>query len=239
MTKYLFPNLNNFAVTNKNHIIVKKLIILLVLGYSSVLFAQSSVRLGAHIDPVFSWFSTKTSQIEKDGARLGYNGGLIVEYYFAPNYALVTGLNLTMLGGNLLYKEEVDISTGEGDHILLPPETTVAFNVNYITIPMALKLKSNEIGYFTYFAELGLSPAVNIGSRASSTGSALQKDNVSKEINAFNVSFFFGGGLEYNIGGQTSLVGGIFFNNGFTDILSADRHKAGLNFVNIRFGVMF
>jgi hypothetical protein len=224
---------------NQNHIIVKKLIILVVLGYASSLFAQSPVRLGAHIDPIFSWFSPKTSQIEKDGARLGYNGGLIVEYYFAPNYAFVSGLNLTQLGGNLLYKEEVDITTGEGDHVLLPPGTSVAFNVNYLTVPLALKLKSNEIGYFTYYAELGFSPQVNIGSRASSTGGALSKDNVSKEINAFNVSFFFGGGMEYSLGGNTSLLAGIFFNNGFTDILSADRHKAMLNYVNIRLGVMF
>ncbi len=218
---------------------MKKLFILFVLGCGTAAFAQSPVRLGAHIDPVFSWFSTKTSQIQKDGARLGYNGGLIVEYYFAPNYALVTGLNLTQIGGNLLYKEPVDITTGEGDHVPVPAGTTVAFNVNYLTIPMALKLKSNQIGYFTYFAEMGFSPQVNIGSRASSEGNALHKDNVSKEINAFNVSFFFGGGIEYNIGGQTSLVGGIFFNNGFIDILSSDRHNGQLNFVNIRFGVMF
>jgi len=218
---------------------VRKLLILIILAYSSALFAQSKMRLGAHIDPVFSWFSPRTSQIEKDGARLGYNGGLIAEYYFAPNYAFVSGLNLTQLGGNLLYKEEVDITTGEGAHVLLPAQTTVAFNVNYLSIPMALKLKSNEIGYFTYYAELGFLPEVNIGSRASSTGGAISKENVSKEINAFNMSFFFGGGIEYNIGGQTSLVGGIFFNNGFTDILSADRYKAGLNFLNIRIGVMF
>jgi hypothetical protein len=218
---------------------VKKLFILAILCCSAGLFAQSKVRLGAHIDPVFTWFSPRSSQIEKDGARLGYNGGLIVEYYFQPNYALVTGLNLTQLGGNLLYLEEVDLTTGEGDHVVLPPHTSVAFNVNYLTIPMALKLRSNEIGYLTYFAELGFSPEVNIGSRATSTGGALDKDNVSKEINAFNVSFFFGGGIEKNIGGQTSLTGGIFFNNGFGDILSADDHKAALNFVNIRLGIMF
>jgi hypothetical protein len=218
---------------------VKKLILFTILIYGSVLFAQSTVRLGAHIDPIFSWFSTKTSQIEKDGARLGYNGGLIVEYYFAPNYALVTGLNLTLLGGNLLFTDSVDISTGDGDHVIIPAGTTVAINANYISIPAALKLKSNQIGYFTYFAELGLTPHINIGSRASSEGNALDKDNVSKEINAINVSFFFGGGIEYNIGGQTSLVGGIFFNNGFTDILSANDYNAQINYVNIRFGVMF
>jgi hypothetical protein len=224
---------------NQMPLTVKKLIIFFVLVSGSALFAQSSVRLGAHIDPVFSWFSTKTGQIQKDGARLGYNGGLIVEYYFAPNYALVTGLNLTQLGGNLMYEQPVSLTTGEKDHVPLPAGTTVAFNVNYLTIPAALKLKSNQIGYFTYFAELGFTPQINIGSRASTDGNELHKDNVSKEINAFNMSFFFGGGVEYNIGGQTSLVGGIFFNNGFADILSSSDYKAQVNFLNIRFGVMF
>jgi hypothetical protein len=121
----------------------------------------------------------------------------------------------------------------------LPAGTSVAFNINYITIPMALKLKSNEIGFLTYFAELGFLPQINIGSRATSTGGALDKDNVSKEINAFNVSFFFGGGVEKNIGGNTFLMGGIFFNNGFGDVLTADAHKAALNFLNIRLGIMF
>jgi hypothetical protein len=224
---------------NQNLITVKKLLILLVIGYASSLFAQSPVRLGAHIDPIFSWFSPKSSEIEKDGARLGYNGGLIVEFYFAPNYAFVTGLNLTQLGGNLLFNEEVNISIDKSGSVLLPAGTTVAFNVNYLTVPMALKLKSNEIGYLTYYAELGLSPQVNIGSRASSTGSDLQKDNVAREINAFNVSFFFGGGIEKNIGGQTSLTAGIFFNNGFADVLSADKYQAQFNYVNIRLGIMF
>jgi hypothetical protein len=144
-----------------------------------------------------------------------------------------------MIGGNLLYKEGVDITTGEGEHVLLPPQTKVAYNLNYLSLPIALKLKSNEIGYLIYFAEMGFLPQVNIGSRATSAGGALNKDNVSKEINALNMSFFFGGGIEYNIGGPTSLVAGIFFNNGFIDVLSADQHKAAINFMNIRFGVMF
>ena len=63
-------------------------------------------------------------------------------------------------------------------------------------------MKTNEIGYFTYFAELGFNQHINVGSRASSTGSGLSKDLVSKEINLFNMSYFFGGGVEYNIGGQ-------------------------------------
>jgi hypothetical protein len=218
---------------------VKKLIFLLFIVNLSVVNAQVRIRLGAHFDPVVSWFSTKSSDIDKDGARPGYNGGLIVEGYFSPNYAFVTGLSLTQLGGNLLYHAPVTITTGKGDDVILPAETTVAYNIKYLTFPAALKLRSNQIGYFNYFAQLGLLPQVNIGSRATATGSLLIKDNVSKEINLFNLSFYFGGGIEYNIGGQTFLLAGLFFNNGFFDVLSSSRQKSSLNFLTIQLGMMF
>jgi hypothetical protein len=217
---------------------LKKILFIFLAASSTVLFAQSPVRLGAHFDPVISWFSTKSNDISKDGGRLGFNAGLIAEYYFAPNYALSSGFNLTRLGGDLLYKVPVNISTDAGG-VLLPANTTVAYNVTYLTIPLALKLKSNEIGYFSYYAEMGFTPQVDIGSKASSTGGALNKDNVADELSLFNLSYFFGGGVEYNIGGQTSLTFGLMYNNGFVDVLSNADYKANFNSLTIRLGIMF
>lgn len=218
---------------------MKRYFVLLFILNATAVFAQPTIRLGAHIDPIVTWFSPRTSNIERDGARLGYNGGLIVETYFRPNYAFVTGLSLTSLGGNLLFKEAATLSTGSGDNVIIPVNTTVAYNLSFLSLPVALKLKSNEIGYFTYYAQLGFAPQFNIGSRATSTDDLLSKDNVSEEINLFNLSYFFGGGIEYNIGGQTSLITGIFFNNGFVDVLSSSKHKAVLNYFTFRIGMMF
>lgn len=216
----------------------KSLVILLLLNVSAV-YAQSNLRLGVNVDLMASWFSPKTNDIDKDGGRPGINGGLLVEYYFQPNYGLITGLKLATQGGNILYKTETSVSVGDGDPVLLAANSTVAYNLSYLIIPVGLKLKTNEIGYFTYFAELGFNQMINIGSRASSTGSALSKDNVPKEINVFNMSYFFGGGLEYNIGGTTALLAGLYFNNGFIDVLSNDHHKAVLNYLTLRVGVLF
>ena len=138
-----------------------------------------------------------------------------------------------------MYKDTVSISTGDNTSVGLRPGTTVAYNLSYISLPIGLKLKTNEIGYFTYFAELGFNQQINIGSRASSTGNGLNKDNVPKETNLLNMSYFFGGGVEYNIGGQTSLLAGVFFNNGFVDVLSNNKHKAVLNYLTFRIGVLF
>jgi hypothetical protein len=218
---------------------MKKAIFFLVLANISVVFAQSNLRLGVNLDPMASWLSPKTNEIEKDGARPGISGGLVVEYYFAPNYGLVTGLNIGTQGGNVLYNEEVSIATGDQSSVILEPGSSVAYNLSYLTLPLGLKLKTNEIGYFTYYAQLGLVQQINIGSRATSTGNGLNKDNVPKETNLLNMSYFFGGGVEYNIGGQTSLFAALFYNNGFIDVLSNDDHKAVMNYFTIRVGVLF
>lgn len=218
---------------------MKKAIVLFILLNVSGAFAQSKLRLGVNLDPLATWFSPVTKGIEKDGARPGLSGGLIVEYYFRPNYGFVTGLNITALGGNLMYNDSVYISTGSGGKILVRGGSTVVYHVNYLTVPIALKLKTNEIGYFTYYAQLGLTQQINISSRGTATKSGLSKENVSKEFNLLGMSYFFGGGIEYNIGGETSLTFGIFYNHGFTDVLSNDNHKAYLNYLTFRVGVLF
>ena len=217
---------------------MKKIIIVVFLLNVSGVFAQNKLRLGVHLDPISTWFSPKTKGIEKDGARLGISGGLLMEYYFSQNYGLASGISITGLGGNLMYNDSLYISAG-GENVLVKGGSTVAYNVTYLTIPLALKLKTNEMGFFTYFAKLGLNHHINIGSKASSSGSELSKDNVSEEINLFNLSYFFGGGLEYNLGGQTSLSFGLFYNHGFTDVLSNDDHKANLNCLVFHVGMFF
>lgn len=218
---------------------MKKILIAAFVLFSLTLQAQSNLRLGAHFEPIVSWFSPKSASIEKDGARPGYSGGLSVEYYFSPNYALASGLSLTSLGGNLLYRNETTITRGGGSDVILDPGTTVAYTLSYLSIPATLKMKTNQIGFVSYFAQLGFYPLINIGSRAKSTDHKLQKDNVSEEINALSLSYGFGGGVEYNIGGQTAIEVGVFFNNGFTDILSQQDHRAALNYLTLRAGIMF
>ena len=221
---------------------MKKTILLLLALNAWGVFAQSPLRLGVHADPLASWLSPKSSDIEKDGTRPGFSWGLIMEYYFHPNYGIVSGLSMTMLGGNILYNVPVNItmgSSGSQTDVSLDAGTTVAFHPNYLSLPLAIKLKTNEIGYFTYYAQMGLRHYINIGARATATGSGLAKDNVSKEINMLNMSYFFGGGVEYNIGGNTSLTAGIFYDNGFIDVLSNNDHKAVSNFITFRIGVLF
>lgn len=219
---------------------MKKIISFLILIHIFTgLYAQHAVRLGVNMDPIITWLSPKNDNLERDGMRLGITGGLMVEAYFHDNYAFASGISLGLQGGNLIYEDSVTIITENDDPVILTPGTSVAYKLSYITIPVSVKMKTNEIGYFTYFAQLGFIPQINVGSRANSVGKRLEKDNVGKEINLFKLSYFIGGGIEYGLGGQTALVIGIFYNNGFIDVLSNNDYKAINSFLTFRLGVMF
>jgi hypothetical protein len=208
--------------------------------FVSLNLAGQNFRFGVNLDPVISWFSPDSKPIEKDGAKLGFNGGLILETNFQKNYIFATGINLTYIGGNLLYEDSTNIHTEDGETVPISAGTTVEYSLQYISIPLSLKMKSNQIGYINYYAQLGLTPQFNMKARASATGAQLDRDNVVDEINLFNLSYFIGGGIEYSLGGTTALNIGIFFNNGFIDLLDKNKdYKAAMNFFNLRLGVMF
>jgi hypothetical protein len=53
-------------------------------------------------------------------------------------------------------------------------------------------------------------------------------------------------GVEYSLGGNTSIAGGLTFNNGFTNILKGDnpannnrKHNAKANFIELSVGLLF
>ncbi len=55
------------------------------------------------------------------------------------------------------------------------------------------------------------------------------------------------GGIEYSLGGSTSLIVGATFNNGFSDVLKGKNnyvnkttaHKATNNFIALNLGILF
>jgi hypothetical protein len=162
----------------------------------SINLAGQDIRIGINFDPAISWLSPNTKHIDKAGSKLGFNGGLMLESNFRKNYAFATGLDLTYLGGNLLYDNATVMTIDNNTDTTLLAGTTVEYKLQYLSVPLSLKLKTNPVGYITYFGQLGLTPQFNISAKATSdNGNYLDKDNVGKEIGGFTMSFFIGGGI--------------------------------------------
>ncbi len=215
----------------------KYILSLIILILPVQIFAQK-LSFSVVFDPQLTWMKSDTKSIEREGTRFGFNAGLVLDGYFAENYAFSTGVSILQTGGQLMLVD----STGLQDPYwldTLPSGTSVIYKLQYITIPLSLKLKSNQIGYNTFFAHLGINNHINIRALAGAPGTDISDEDIMDEVRLFMMSYFIGGGLEYSLGGNTAWMAGIYFTSGFWDIRKTEDYKAYIGSVSIRLGVKF
>jgi hypothetical protein len=217
------------------------LILLLVLG-SATLSAQQRINFGIHADPSVNWFSTDISQVKNSGARAGFDFGLTYNKYFTPNYSFSTGITLMRTGGRLVSS---DTTTMEFTNFRskVPPGSPVVYKIQYLVFPIGLKLQTNQIGYITFFSDLGLDPKIAINRKADIPSLNISGENAKNEVNLFNLSYHITAGIEYSLGGTTALVFGLNFDNNFLDATTDNGNqltdKVSQKILSFRFGVNF
>lgn len=221
---------------------MKKIIFLSILMISTLAVVaqdESNVHFGLKAAPSFAWLRTDSKNFSTNGSKFGFSYGLMTEFNFTKRYAFATGIDVAYRGGKL-------------KSIVTDTMTTTieqAMTLQYVELPLTLKLKTNEIGYLTYYLQIGVSPGVNIRSKAdvktstqyngSTTSASEDGIDIKKDINSFNLSMIIGGGVEYTLSGSTTLLLGVQFNNGFMDIADGDDLKANSNYLALTVGILF
>lgn len=214
------------------------LIVLFLLGGSAVLQGQSRLRFSVHADPQFAWLKSDEENVVHDGAILHVQTGLLMDLFFQRNYAFAIGLGINNLGGKLLYTDSTRFIT-DADTLLVSPGQTVRHNLQYLDIPLGLKLKSEELGYATFFLEAGFNPMINIAARVTSKDDSFEKENIREETRLFNLGYHVGIGVEYRLGGNTSAVGGVRWSSGLTDVTGSDQANVNTRALSIHLGILF
>jgi hypothetical protein len=201
------------------------------------------LRFGIFANPLISWMkATDVSTIKSDGARIGFNAGLMMDKFFTKRYAFTTGISIHNMGGVLNYEKGKTGFQTSDTTIDLKSNTSVKYNLQYIHIPLALKFRTTEIGYITYFAQLGLNPMINIKANANIESYGLTSVNVKKEINLFYIAYHISAGLEYRIVGNTAIMAGLTYMNGFSDVTDnsgSTTEKSVIHNFELRLGVFF
>ncbi|MBX7226108.1 MAG: PorT family protein [Chitinophagales bacterium] len=245
---------------------MKRILIFCLIVFSIVdVFSQAeNLRFGFTASPGISWWKPDNSQHSSGGARFGLDYGVLLDYKFGNNerYAIGTGLILTLDGGKLVSEgTEMQIIPGQGegepdDTIYKAGKVALTGKLQHIQIPLTLKLRSNEIGYITYYGAFGVIPSFTIRRRVDFDKtldgvSVLAGDNddfknvpfypnTIKNVNPFNFGLNFEAGLEYSVSDNTSLVGGLYFTNGFVNQLDDDdKERVATRNFGIRIGVLF
>ncbi|MFO7938663.1 MAG: porin family protein [Bacteroidales bacterium] len=217
---------------------MKKTLILLLLSLLLTNLSAQELRFSVVAEPQLTWMKPDAKNVASEGSRFGINVGLQVDKFFAPNYALSSGISIGTTGGELQYDDELVVKI-HGDDTQLPAGSVVTYKLQYINIPLGLKLKTNPIGYSTFYAHLGLLGGVNIKATGNANSDLLSDENISDDIRLLKMGYFIGGGVEYSLGGASSLIIGISYNNGFSDITKREKNKATLSNVALRLGILF
>jgi len=227
--------------------------------------AQNDFRFGFRLSPSFSWMSTDNNKINSNGTNLGLKLGVLGEFYFRENYAFIGGLGFSFnhggtlkhdIGGNFWPESNLsspDLNTGDNP---LQDGVNLKYGIQYVEIPFGLKMRTQEFGYLRYFAEI---PVFTLGVRSQSRGDIsangdnnAEKENIKDDVALLNLSWGLGGGVEFGVNESTSIVAGLFFQNGFIDVTNNDAtqyfgsdekpredSKATIKAITLRIGVMF
>jgi hypothetical protein len=221
-------------------IIIKNSFCALIFMVAFNIANAQELQFGIFANPLISWMKTDVSQIKSNGPQIGFDAGLMMDKFFAKRYAFSTGISINNMGGSLVYKNGKTGFKTSDTTINLAPGTIVKYNLQYIHIPCALKFRTTEIGYITYFGQVGFDPMINIKARANIPG--FPNANAGKEINPLYLAYHISAGLEYRIVGTTSLMFGLTYMNGFTDVTDnsgSTSEKTTINRFELRLGIIF
>ena len=172
----------------------------------------SQTKLGLKFSPLFSShkISLKSDQLEvfqgKTATRMSI--GLIVDHPFTDTYFLSSGL--------IYLPKRVSINLEEEDGGTAPTNPFESYDLNYLQIPLSLKLFTNEIAPdSSLFFQVGLILEFKIFDQA------LNEDyEFISKFNFFDTAAIIGTGIEYRLGINTIFFTGISLQKGLINIIN-------------------
>ncbi|WP_299758948.1 porin family protein [uncultured Pontibacter sp.] len=190
-----------------------KKITLLMLFLCAGFTSMAQVEIGLQLSPTISgnrFVAEDRYNFEKESNKLRLGVGVVVDYFFAQNYAFSTGLMYRSKGSEITYTETDDsgFSRSAKDDI----------SVQYIQLPITLKLFTNEVApgtilYFQVGGSLNTKVAAQVNDKK-----VINSEKVIKRFNIFETDAILGGGVEFQMGQSTKVFGGLTYHRGLTDI---------------------
>lgn len=206
-----------------------KIIFTLIFIISSLsLFSQvRNLRLGLTVEPLsVSYMNSNTPLIESDRNTVSHSAYIKAEYYFSPFFSFASGLGITAgQGGTLKYVNGGDVWK-DSDLVPatlhnLPPGSELKSKIQYLEIPFALKMRTDEFDRFRVFFEV---PRFTLGVTSKARGAVnsetidAENQNIYPSMTWLNLSYGIMGGIEYSITEDISAVVGLNWKQGFVDI---------------------
>jgi hypothetical protein len=237
-----------------------KKIFLTVFILGSIFQVQAQIKIGLRVAPQLTWSKPDNKNTTTNGTRLNIAYGMMLDFYFTENYAIGSEFTIQTMGTNLNLSKDRYTSIKETfTNKVFNATEDVKYNyrMNFVQIPLLIKMRTKEIGNMRYYAEFGASAGFLTKVRADVKMDKFERNNININepddedqfdietskfkdgISSFRSGIIFGAGLQYKFTGSSLLVAGLRYDNAFTNYSKDDRWNATLNYVALTVGVLF
>ena len=206
---------------------------LVVLFFSPNDAQSQGYHLGLQLAPNVSMAEPRELSHEAIQSEAHFGYGFVFDAMFTDKYAIGTGVNVFYNGGITQH-----LAFQEDENGLFIEAVQLVQQQQYVEIPLTFKMRTNEIGYTTYFGQFGAGFGLNVRSEGSqkttsfatldSLGSVMEvvfsqpalEAAESKQVSMadrtrlFRPSMIIGLGAERRLTGSTALVFALRYNVG-------------------------
>ena len=205
-------------------------------------------RFGIKVGPTIDWASPGSTAVENEGARMGFNVGLVAENYFTEHVAISSGLNFSFL--RMKY-EFTDFRLVEDFLEETDVNVSRQLRATNIQIPLKAKVKFNVADLFDLFAEAGAGLSFNVSDKGKDSYDfywvSFDSDGYVDCTNQYRLlqfSMLVGVGAEYAIDRNFSAFAQLTLDHCFSNaFVSALEKQTGSvlrnNFVGLEVGILF
>jgi hypothetical protein len=206
---------------------------------------QPYIKFSIHFDPLLSWFSTNSYDIRSDGVVPGFNFGVSYNKYFSRNYSFSSGMNIIRAGGRLINRDmtQIELKSYYNTIFTVDPGELVAYRITYLSVPLGLKLQTDDTGFGRFFTDIGFDPEVILGGRADIPSLNIKDANANPELNLFNLAFHVTAGMEYPMSRENYFIVGLGFQTNLFDVTRNNNgpfsNLISQKIISLRLGVTF
>jgi hypothetical protein len=230
----------------------KILLLATFITFGFQVFSQTKpFRFGLKVAPNIGWISPDTEDYESDGASAGFSWGFISDITIIENYYFGTGFNVSYINGKLSFPDSLKLTN---DDFQTFGTTSRTYHFRYIDVPLTLKMKTSKFDKLQVYGQIGFSLGFNLKAKAQDTFTYLDgnvykteenESDISDEVTFLKGALVLGAGIDYFIDPSTSILVGITYSNGISNVLKgwnevnlADQ-KAIPSYIELTLGVIF
>lgn len=195
----------------------------LMLAMSLTMSAQNNgFAFGFKFGPGFDWTGSTTGAAVNEGMRTGFGVGVVAEYYFAENYAIVSGINVNMNRGHYSFENARNAMGADSVAFVEKYNVDRMYKATVYEIPLMLKMMTNELGNLPLRAYAQVGGGIGYAERVKvmdDNSGAYVASN--KEYSNLRASLKIGAGAQYALDESTRLFAGVYFSHDFINNINS------------------